>query len=89
MAAGKRLKIRGLGVGGTVAEFERTGNKPDVKVKWKVGSVSGAGKGNRKTRKHGPGGKAGRLRLLVASNLLLALSCRVVTGWFSTGELCS
>lgn len=62
VVGGKRLRIRKLGLGGTMAEFERTGNKPDVKVKWKVGSVSGAGKGNRKKRKHGPSGKGGQLR---------------------------
>ena len=50
-----------MGIDG-VCEDERTGNKAPVKIKWLVGSVSGAGKGNRKTRKHGPGGKAGRLR---------------------------
>lgn len=57
----KRFRIRKLGVGGTAFEFERTG-KPPVTVKWRVGSVSGAGKGKRKTRKHGPGGKENRLR---------------------------
>ena len=58
---GKRFRARGLGVGGTIGEFERQG-APPVKIKWKAGSMSTAGKGNRKTRKHGPGGKENRLR---------------------------
>ena len=61
IVGGRKFRIRNFGVGGTAARFERTGN-PDVKVKWRVGYISGAGKGNRKTRKHGPGGKEGRLR---------------------------
>jgi hypothetical protein len=58
---GKRFRPRGLGVGGTIGEIDRQG-APPIKIKWKVGSMSTAGKGNRKTLKHGPRGKEGRLR---------------------------